>query len=114
MLNLGIVQMGTTKVKALDPKAEVAKVNDYLLENQLMVKVSLSFYVVSVKDRIQESTGNIMYPPYCYQAFSDEIETLRATDPKADLGPIYQNDFMQSLYAGEDLLATPLRKQLKT
>jgi hypothetical protein len=30
------------------------------------------------------------------------IETLRATDPKADLGPIYQNyDFMQSLYAGE-------------
>jgi hypothetical protein len=66
-----------------------------------MVKVSLSFYVVSVKDRIQESTGNIMYPPYCYQAFSDEIETLRATDPKADLGPIYQNDFMQSLYAGE-------------
>jgi hypothetical protein len=65
-----------------------------------MVRVSLpmSFYVVSVKDRIQESTGNIMYPPYCYQAFSDEIETLRATDPKADLGPIYQNyDFMQSL-----------------
>jgi hypothetical protein len=60
----------------------------------------MSFYVVSVKDRIQ-STGNIMYPPYCYQAFSDEIETLRATDPKADLGPIYQNyDFMQSLYAG--------------
>jgi hypothetical protein len=41
-----------------------------------------------------------MYPPYCYQAFSDEIETLRATDPKAD--SIYQNyDFMQSLYAGE-------------
>jgi hypothetical protein len=32
LLNLGIVQMGTTKVKALDPKAEVAKVNDYLLE----------------------------------------------------------------------------------
>jgi hypothetical protein len=30
----------------------------------------MSFYVVSVKDRIQ-STGNIMYPPYCYQAFSD-------------------------------------------
>jgi hypothetical protein len=55
-----------------------------------------------------------MYPPYCYQAFSDEIETLRATDPKADLGPIYQNyDFMQSLYAGERF-ATPLRKQLKT
>jgi hypothetical protein len=56
----------------------------------------MSFYVVSVKDRIQESTGNIINPPYCYQAFSDEIETLRATDPKADLGPIYQNyDFMQ-------------------
>jgi hypothetical protein len=94
--------MGTTKVKALDPKAEVAKVNDYLLEKSDGSGVSLPmFYVVSVKDRIQESTGNIMYPPYCYQAFSDEIET-RATDPKADLGPIYQNyDFMQSLYAGE-------------
>jgi hypothetical protein len=53
------------KLKALDPKAEVAKVNDYLLENQLMVRSDLpmSFYVVSVKDRIQESTGNIMYPP---------------------------------------------------
>jgi hypothetical protein len=24
--------LGTTKVEALDPKAEVAKVNDYLLE----------------------------------------------------------------------------------
>jgi hypothetical protein len=75
-----------------------------------MVKGSLpmSFYVVSVKDRIQESTGKCAAPPYCYQAFSDEIE--RATDPKADLGPIYRNtDFMQSLYAGEDLLATPLR-----
>jgi predicted RNA methylase len=75
LLNLGIVQMGTTKVKALDPKAEVAKVNDYL-RNQLMVSLLPTFYVVSVKDRIQESTGNIMYPPYCYQAFSDEIETL--------------------------------------
>jgi hypothetical protein len=76
LLNLGIVQMGTTKVKALDPKAEVAKVNDYLLEKSDGKGVSLPmFYVVSVKDRIQESTGNIMYPPYCYQAFSDEIET---------------------------------------
>jgi hypothetical protein len=37
LLNLGIVQMGTTKVKALDPKAEVAKVNVYL-RNQLMVR----------------------------------------------------------------------------
>jgi hypothetical protein len=75
----------------------------------------MSFYVVSVKDRIQESTGNIMYPPYCYQAFSDEIETLRATDPKADLGPIYQIMTLCSHYMLEkDLLATPLRKQLKT
>jgi hypothetical protein len=57
LLNLGIVQMGTTKVKALDPKAEVAKVNDYL-RNQLMVRSSSNFLVVSVKDRIQESTGN--------------------------------------------------------
>jgi hypothetical protein len=43
----------------------------------------MSFYVVSVKDRIQESTGTLC-TLYCYQAFSDEIETLRATDPKAD------------------------------
>jgi hypothetical protein len=41
----------------------------------------MSFYVVSVKDRIQESTGT-WYLHYCYQAFSDEIETLRATDLK--------------------------------
>jgi hypothetical protein len=41
------------------------------------------------------------YVPSVLPAFSDEIETLGATDPKADLGPIYQNyDFMQSLYAG--------------
>jgi hypothetical protein len=32
VMNLGIVQMGTTKVKALDPKARSCKVNDYLLE----------------------------------------------------------------------------------
>jgi hypothetical protein len=54
-----------------------------------------------------------MYPPYCYQAFSDEIETLRATDPKAD--SIYQIMTLCSHYMLEkDLLATPLRKQLKT
>jgi hypothetical protein len=92
-------------VKALDPKAEVAKVNDYLLEKSTDgkgVSLPMSFYVVSVKDRIQESTGNIMYPPYCYQAFSDEIETLRATDPKAIWVLSTKNyDFMQSLYAGE-------------
>jgi hypothetical protein len=47
LLNLGIVQMGTTKVKALDPKAEVAKVNDYLLEKSTDGKreSSMSFYV---------------------------------------------------------------------
>jgi hypothetical protein len=43
-----------------------------------------------------------MYPPYCYQAFSDEIETLRATDPKSGFGSyLPKYDFMQSLYAGE-------------
>jgi hypothetical protein len=75
--------MGTTKVKALDPKAEVAK-NDYLLEKSTDgkgVSLPMSFYVVSVKDRIKKALGTL-YPPYCYQAFSDEIETLRATDPK--------------------------------
>jgi hypothetical protein len=69
----------------------------------------MSFYVVSVKDRIQESTGNIMYPPYCYQAFSDEIETLRATDPKADLGPIKIMTLCSHYMLEKDLLATPLR-----
>jgi molybdopterin/thiamine biosynthesis adenylyltransferase len=52
--------MGTTKVKALDPKAEVAKVKS------MMVRVS----------------PTVVCPAF-YQAFS--IETLRATDPKADL-----------------------------
>jgi hypothetical protein len=105
LLNLGLVQLGTTKGKALDPKAEITKVNDYLLEKSTDGKgVSLpaTFFVVSVKDRVQEGTKQIMYPPYCYQAFSDEIEKLRAVDANADLGPIYQNyDFMQSLYSGE-------------
>jgi hypothetical protein len=79
-----------------------------------MVRVSLQcLSIVSVKDRIQ-STGNIMYPPYCYQAFSDEIETLRATD-QSGFGSYLQNMTLCSHYMLEkDLLATPLRKQLKT
>jgi hypothetical protein len=74
-------------------------VNDYLLEKSTDGK-GVSLPCLS-KIESKKALGTL-YPPYCYQAFSDEIETLRATDPKADLGPIYQNyDFMQSLYAGE-------------
>jgi hypothetical protein len=70
----------------------------------------MSFYVVSKKI---ESIENIMYPPYCYQAFSDEIETLRATDP--ELSHLTKIMTLCSHYMLEkDLLATPLRKQLKT
>jgi hypothetical protein len=105
LLNLGLVQMGTTNVKAVPAATVISKVNDWLLEKATEgkgVNLPESFYVVSVKDRVQEGTGNIMYPAYCYQEFSDKIEELRATDPKADLGPIYQNyDFMQGLYAGK-------------
>jgi hypothetical protein len=73
----------------------------------------MSFYVVSVKDRIQESTGNIMYPPYCYQAFSDEIETLRATDLKRIWVLSTKIMTLCSHYTGERSAPTPLRKQLK-
>jgi hypothetical protein len=67
----------------------------------------MSFYVVSVKDRIQESTGNIMYPLRTATKRSlMRLETLRATDPKADLGPICKNMTLCSHYMLEkDLLA---------
>jgi hypothetical protein len=51
LLNLGIVQMGTTKVKALDPKAEVAKVNDYLLEKSTDGKESSNVFLCSFCQR---------------------------------------------------------------
>jgi hypothetical protein len=80
-------------VKALDPKAEVAKVNDYLLEKSTDgkgVSLPMSFYVVSVKDRIQESTGNIMYLRTATKRSLMRSKRLERQDPKADLGPIYQ------------------------
>jgi hypothetical protein len=80
----------------------------------MVESLPMSFYVVSVKDRIQESTGNIMYPPYCYQAFSDEIETLRATDPRIWVLSTKIMTLCSHYMLEKDLLATPLRKQLKT
>jgi hypothetical protein len=74
----------------------------------------MSFYVVSVKDRIQESTGNIMYPPYCYQAFSDEIETERQILKRIWVLSTKIMTLCSHYMLEKDLLATPLRKQLKT
>jgi hypothetical protein len=94
--------MGTTKVKALDPKAE-GKSEWLFTEKSTDGKewVFQCLSVVSVKENPRKHWEHYV-PSVLLQAFSDEIETLRATDPKADLGPIYQNyDFMQSLYAGE-------------
>jgi hypothetical protein len=67
-----------------------------ILRNQL-VKSGVFNVFCSSKSKRRKLTRNISL---MLLAFSDEIETLRATDPKADLGPIYQNyDF--KICAGE-------------
>jgi hypothetical protein len=63
---------------------------------------------------VKKALGTLCTLHCCYQAFSDEIETLRATDPKADLVLSTKIMTLCSHYMLEkDLLATP-RKQLKT
>jgi hypothetical protein len=104
LLNLGLVQMGTVSPK-VTANTQVTKVNDWLLETAVDgrgVSLPESFYVVSVKNRVQEGTKAVMYPPYCYVAFNEKVEALKKEDPNADLSSIYQNyDFMQGLYSGK-------------
>jgi hypothetical protein len=72
----------------------------------------MSFYVVLSKIESKKALGTLCT---LRTATKRSLMRLRRLErhPKADLGPIYQNyDFMQSLYAEKDLLATPLRKQL--
>jgi hypothetical protein len=69
----------------------------------------MSFYVVSVKDRIQESTGNIMYPPYCYQAFSDLRRLERQILKRIWVLSTKIMTLCSHYMLEKDLLATPLR-----
>lgn len=106
LLNLDIAQLpsGTKNVKYDAETTATMKVHEFLMEGAGEGKAVLpqSFTVLSVEDRKQESTGRTMYPPYCYDAFSDRVKELRDADPKASLDSIYQDyDFMQGLYAEE-------------
>jgi hypothetical protein len=110
--------MGTTKVKALDPKAEVAKVNDYLLEKSTDgkgVSLPMSFYVVSVKDRIQKALGTLCTLRTATKRSLMRLRRLERQILKRIWVLSTKIMTLCSHYMLEkDLLATPLRKQLKT
>jgi hypothetical protein len=77
VIESGIVQMGLTKVESIVFSQSSCKKWIGLLEKSTArVSLPMSFYVVSVKDRIQEST-NIMYPPYCYCCSLMRLRSLR-------------------------------------
>lgn len=105
LLNLDIAQIdGKNKNdKYVPDTTPTAKLHEHLMEINSEGKGSelpASFTVVSVEDRKQEGTGHTMYPPYCYQAFSERVNELRKVDPDADLSSIYSDfEFMQGLYA---------------
>lgn len=105
LLNLDIAKIdGKNKNDKFVPgTTPTFKVHDHLLEIGVDGKgadLPDSFSVVAVSERKQEGTGHTMYPPYCYQAFSDRVNELRKVDADADLSSIYSDyDFMQGLYA---------------
>jgi hypothetical protein len=101
LLNLGIVQMGTTKVKALDPKAEVAKwMIIYLKSTDGRSESSNVFLLVKIESK--KALGTL-----CTLRTATKRSLMRlrrrATDPKADLGPIYKIMTLCSHYMLEDL-----------
>jgi hypothetical protein len=117
LLNLGIVQMGTTKVKALDPKAEVAKWMIIYLKSTDGKGVSLpmSFYVVSVKDRIKKALGTLCTLRTATKRSLMRLRRLERQILKRIWVLSTKIMTLCSHYMLEkDLLATPLRKQLKT
>lgn len=105
LLNLEIAQMPekTKNVKFEEGVTPTVRVHEHLIESITDGKAASlpqSFTVVSVADRIQEGTGYTMYPPYCYDKFSEAVNALREADPNASLDSIYSNyEFMQGLYA---------------
>lgn len=103
LLGMKIVEAGAKNAK-FDPDTTPTKqLADYLVEkatDSTPATLPPSFTVVNVAPRIQESTGAIMYPPYCYQEFQDKVDELRKDDKDASLDPIYQDiAFMSSLYS---------------
>lgn len=106
LLNMAVVELGSENVEFEEGETETTRVHEYLMEHikgdAKAIGLPEKFTVVSVKDRVQESTGRTMYPPYCYDRFNARVKELRDADPKASLDPIYQDyEFMQSLYADE-------------
>lgn len=104
LLSLNVVELGSENVKYEEGTTQVSKVHEYLMEHigpdGKNISLPATFTVVSVKERIQESTGSVMYPPYCYDRFNEKVKEARATDPDAPLDAIYNDfEFMQSLYA---------------
>jgi len=111
LLNLDIAQLGGKTEKFIEGTTPTAKVHEHLLEKAtaaLPGELPPSFTVVSVKDREQVGTGHIMYPHYCYQAFTDAVDALTKVDANADLSSVYSDyTLMQGLYA-EDRKPTHL------
>lgn len=105
LLNLEIAKMPekTKNVKFDAATMETIRVHEHLIETITDNKPTLlpqTFTVVAVENRVQEGTNNIMYPPYCYDRFSEAVKKLRENDAEASLDPIYSDyEFMQSLYA---------------
>lgn len=103
LLNLDIAQVDSKNAKYDPLTTATVKVHEHLLEVGTSGKSSElppSFKVVAVTNRLQEGTGHIMYPPYCYKDFSDAVNDLRKVDENADLSSIYTNyEFMNGLYA---------------
>lgn len=104
LLGLDVASLPTKNAKFDPASTPTEKLADQLMEkatDTAPATLPESFTVVAVTNRIQESSGQIMYPPYVYEEFVNAVETLRADDKEADLGPIYQDvAFMQSLYGG--------------
>lgn len=101
LLSMKIIDGSAAK---FDPTTTPTKqLADYLVEkasDNAPAMLPPSFTVVHVTPRIQESTGAIMYPPYCYDEFQAKVDEIRKEDKDASLDAVYQDvAFMSSLYS---------------
>jgi hypothetical protein len=92
--------------KDVTPVSDLADVLMESATEKVPAALPPTFRVVSVENKIHAPTGEVMYPPYCYEMFSDEIKRLQ-TLAKEDTGSaenidilsIYQNsEFMANMY----------------
>ena len=105
LLNMSLVQLGSENATFTEDTPAM-KVHEYLMEvigdGSKPAALPETFTIVSVKDRVQQGTDNIMYPPYCYDAFNDRVKALRDADKDASLDEVYNDfEFMTGLYATE-------------